>query len=272
MMQTNISAEEFSRYQSQLLDLRQQKYEADEARVKAENIAKQIEDHLAQQSGELANIRSQLSGVQRAGDIDSVLRENHNLRQKLINIESSFQLQTTTLRAECEHLQNANQVLLSTLKVAGCVAPSEEYATVDVSIQMETCTTVATPCQTDPPRMKLAAQNQTDITSSDLLALHSRIESTVEIESELAKARHSLAEEKTRVVQQHDTFTTQIDAKDAEIQKAWEENEALLNDLAMFQRRSDKVQKELRRQLASTMHKTGSSSSLVFINSSLDSG
>ncbi|KAL5104201.1 hypothetical protein TcWFU_001275 [Taenia crassiceps] len=71
-MQTSISAEEFARFQSQFLELRKQKYTTEEDLSRAKKKVVALENALARQSGELAQLQSRLSSIQRAGDIATI--------------------------------------------------------------------------------------------------------------------------------------------------------------------------------------------------------
>ncbi|KAL7053630.1 hypothetical protein AAHC03_026953 [Spirometra sp. Aus1] len=283
-MQTNISAEEFARFQSQLLEIRQQKYTADEARERAERGAKQLEASLAAKSCELAEVLSTLSRVQRAGDIDSVVRENQVLRQKLVSIESSFQLQTATLRGECERLQADNAVLLSSLKLAGQSSEGHPPGE-DICTQTETNFPILPTAitQTDPPSMH-SASCQTTLSLGDYAHLEKALQaselSLADLEMRLNEANRQLIEEKLRWGHQHDDLTDQLQERERQVQRLQEECEDIANELATTQTRNERVQRDLRRQLArairsfkgSTFAVSGgadssSTSSLVLVNS-----
>ncbi|BHF81962.1 regulation of modification of synaptic structure [Sparganum proliferum] len=286
-MQTNISAEEFARFQSQLLEIRQQKYTADEARERAERGAKQLEASLAAKSCELAEVLSTLSRVQRAGDIDSVVRENQILRQKLVSIESSFQLQNATLRGECERLQADNAVLLSSLKLARQSfeghPPAEDMCT-QTEANFPILPTVIT--QTDPPSMH-SASCQTKLSFGDYVHLEEALQasevSLADLEMRLNEANRQLIEEKLQWGHQHDDLTDQLQERERQVQHLQEQCEDIANELATTQTRNERVQRDLRRQLAraircfkgSTFAVSGggggadssSTSSLVLVNS-----
>ncbi|VDL97559.1 unnamed protein product [Schistocephalus solidus] len=256
-MQTNISAEEFARFQSQLLEVRQQKYSADEARKRAERGAKQLETSLAAKSCELAEVLSTLSRVQRAGDIDSVVRENQTLRQKLISIESSFQLQTATLRGECERLQADNSVLMSSLKLAGrssegCPLTEDFCTQTDGNFPIPP--TAAT--QTDPPSTN-SVYCQTNLSFGDYAnlkeALQAREASVTDLEMRLNEANRQLLEEKLQWGHQHDDLVDQLQERERQVQRLQEECEDIANELSTAKTRHERIQRDLRRQLAKTV-------------------
>lgn len=261
-MQTQISAEEFARFQAQLLQLRQEKYAADEATSRAHKQVLGLEEALAHKSGELAELRSSLSRIQRAGDIDAVFRENQTLRQRLINIESSFHLQTATLRAECERLQSENSVLLATLKTAGLNSSSSSSNSQanDQTTQTNAFPQISIALQTYKPGWGCASL-QTDITCSDLDELTNRLH-------ELNGTDTLLDEERKT----SENLYRQLSARELDVERLEGECEAIRNELIVTEKRGERVQKELKRQLASAMRaakqaaaNTTSSSSLVYV-------
>nr|AAW26865.1 SJCHGC05620 protein [Schistosoma japonicum] len=101
-MVTSISAEEFQRFQSQLLDLREAQITANDARLRAEKRVKQLEEELLYTQTALTEAQTNLD----RSYVEELKQENKLLRDKLLSTESSFQLQSSTLRAECHRLTN----------------------------------------------------------------------------------------------------------------------------------------------------------------------
>ncbi|CAH8581341.1 unnamed protein product [Schistosoma intercalatum] len=104
LMVTSISAEEFQRFQSQLLDLREAQITANDAKLRAEKRIKQLEEELIYTQSALTNAQTTFSDHNSL--LEELKQENKLLRDKLFNTESSFQLQSSTLRAECYRLTN----------------------------------------------------------------------------------------------------------------------------------------------------------------------
>lgn len=257
-MQTQISAEEFARFQTQLLELREQKYAAEEERNRSNRLVNSLEEALAQRSVELAELQSSLSRVHRAGDIDVVLKENQTLRQRLINIESSFQFQASTLRAECERLQSENAVLLATLKTAG--ATNEKLAFSDRSDNFTQTAFQQTSIFTQTYKAGWGCIGlQTDLTIAHLDELNNRLE-------ELSGVKIQLQGEQ----ETSKSLLTHLSRCEIDVERLEGECEVLKNQLAVNERRGERVQKELRRQLASALRSANrtSSSSLVYVQHS----
>ncbi|CAI2731636.1 unnamed protein product [Schistosoma spindalis] len=103
-MVTSISAEEFQRFQSQLLDLREAQIIANDAKLRAEKRIKQLEEELIYTQSTLTN--NQIIFSNHNSQLEELKQENKLLRDKLFNTESSFQLQSSTLKAECYRLTN----------------------------------------------------------------------------------------------------------------------------------------------------------------------
>ena len=233
-MQTSLTAEEFARFQSQLLQLRQQKYIAEESRSRAEGKVATLENALAQQSGELAELRSRLSRIQHAGDIEAVIKENHSLRQRLLNVESSFQLQSSTLRAECERLQAEN----IQLKKSSAITADASVGTISSSFNISL---VSTASQT----FKLgwaSAITQTDITSDEVTDWSAKAEELGQV-LEVLQAERKTSEELLR----------EVSRLEIDVERLEGECEALRSELNVAQRRSERVQRELQRQLATAV-------------------
>ena len=233
-MQTSISAEEFARFQTQLLELRQEKYNAEANQSRAEGKIATLEAALAQQSGELAQLRSRLSRIQHVGDIETVINENHSLRQRLLNVESSFQLQSSTLRAECERLQAEN------IRLKGSSA-----TTVDVSIETISSSAyfplVSTASQTYK-RGWATALTQTDITTNMVAEWSTKAKELVQL-TEVLEAERKTSENLLR----------EVSRREIDVERLEGECEALRSELSVAQRRSERVQRELQRQLASAV-------------------
>ncbi|VDP79429.1 unnamed protein product, partial [Schistosoma curassoni] len=88
----------FQRFQSQLLDLREAQITANDAKLRAEKRIKQLEEELIYTQSALTNAQTTFSDHNSL--FEELKQENKLLRDKLFNTESSFQLQSSTLRAE----------------------------------------------------------------------------------------------------------------------------------------------------------------------------
>ncbi|VDO15650.1 unnamed protein product [Rodentolepis nana] len=234
-MQTSISAEEFARFQNQLLDLRQAKYFAEENLTRAQKKTESLEAALAHQSGELAELRSRFSLIQHAGDIEALAKENHCLRQRLLNVESSFQLQSSTLRAECERLQAENNLLKQDSRVAS------SYSTSHLEVQTELISLISTASQTYTVG-RASAEIQTEITSSNLKEWFTKAEELDNL-SALLEAERKTSEDLLRDVAR----------REIEIERLEGELEVLRGELTVAEKRSESVRRELQRQLASAV-------------------
>ncbi|KAM3175749.1 hypothetical protein ACTXT7_007896 [Hymenolepis weldensis] len=234
-MQTSISAEEFARFQTQLLDLRHAKYSAEENLTRAEKKAESLEAALAHQSGELAELRSRLSCIQHAGDIETLTKENHCLRQRLLNVESSFQLQSSTLRAECERLQTENKLLKQHSHI-----PSSSL-TSHLEVQTELVSLSTTASQTYKAS-RASAEIQTEITMHNLDEWFNKAEEHDNLSAVLE------AERKTSEDLLKDVARREID-----VERLEGELEVLRSELAVAEKRSESIRRELQRQLASAV-------------------
>ncbi|KAM7533081.1 hypothetical protein Aperf_G00000119317 [Anoplocephala perfoliata] len=232
-MQTSISTEEFARFQTQLLDLRQAKYSAEDKLIKAEKKVNSLETALAHQSGELAELRSRLSCIQRAADIETLTKENNSLRQRLLNVESSFQLQCSTLRAECERLQAENTLLKQNCHVLS----SKSH----IETQTEHIIMVNTASQSYKSGWA-SVENQTEITSSEVEEWCSKAAKLDNL-TEVLEAERKTSEDLLR----------EVARREIDVERLEGELEALRSELAVTEKRSEKVQRELQRQLASAM-------------------
>ncbi|CAL8088288.1 unnamed protein product [Calicophoron daubneyi] len=249
-MSTTLSAEEFQRYQTQLLDLREGIIEAKDARLRAEKNARQLED-------EVTKLRQALNAERNATDrlkLDELQKENRRLREKLLNTESSFQLQSSTLRAECHRLtgelsqlQNLNKTLKTE---ASC--QTEPIETRSISAQME-------------PIASLTGQ---EISSAqEVESLRNALEEAYSAHPLFIKAHQTLEDKVTRL---EDLVSGELTSKHNLVQSLAAERSDLLqrleaseraaadaianerelrNQLALVKTRGDKLNRELRRQL-----------------------
>ncbi|CDS41682.1 GRIP1 associated protein 1 [Echinococcus multilocularis] len=235
-MQTSISAEEFARFQSQFLELRKQKYTTEEDLSRAEKKVIALENTLAQQSGELAQLQSRLSSIQRAGDIATVVKENQHLRQRLLNAESSFHLQISTLRAECERLQAENAQLKETYSVS-----STTDAVVQTPSPSVTVSTISIACQTFKSGWA-SAVTQTEATSAEVAEWFAKAKKMAELLDSLESERRT-----------SEGLLKEVSRRELDVERLEGECEALRSELNVAQRRGERVQRELQRQLASAM-------------------
>ncbi|EUB61771.1 GRIP1-associated protein [Echinococcus granulosus] len=235
-MQTSISAEEFARFQSQFLELRKQKYTTEEDLSRAEKKVIALENTLAQQSGELAQLQSRLSSIQRAGDIATVVKENQHLRQRLLNAESSFHLQISTLRAECERLQAENAQLEETYSVS-----STTDAVVQTPSPSVTVSTISIACQTFKSGWA-SAVTQTEATSAEVAEWFAKAKKVSELLDSLESERRT-----------SEGLLKEVSRRELDVERLEGECEALRSELNVAQRRGERVQRELQRQLASAL-------------------
>lgn len=235
-MQTSISAEEFARFQSQFLELRKQKYTTEEDLSRAEKKVIALENTLAQQSGELAQLQSRLSSIQRAGDIATVIKENQYLRQRLLNVESSFQLQISTLRAECERLQTENAQLRKT-----CSVSSTTEAAVQTLSPSLIVPTTSTACQTFKSGWA-SAVIQTEATSAEVADWFAKAKEMEELLEVLESERRN-----------SEDLIKEVSRRELDVERLEGECEALRSELNVAERRGERVQRELQRQLASAV-------------------
>ncbi|VDM33404.1 unnamed protein product [Hydatigera taeniaeformis] len=236
IMQTSISAEEFARFQSQFIELRKQKYTTEEDLSRAEKKVVALENTLAQQSGELAQLQSRLSSIQHAGGIAAVVKENHNLRQRLLNVESSFQLQMSTLRAECERLQAENAQLTKT-----CSLPNTIEAAAQTSSSSLTLSTTSSACQTFKTGWA-SAVTQTEATSTEVAEWFAKA-------NEFAALLEVLESERKN----SEALLKEVSRRELDVERLEGDCEALRSELNVAERRGERVQRELQRQLASAV-------------------
>ncbi|KAL5963010.1 GRIP1-associated protein 1 [Taenia solium] len=235
-MQTSISAEEFARFQSQFLELRKQKYTTEEDLSRAEKKVVALENTLAQQSGELAQLQSRLSSIQHAGDIATMIKENQYLRQRLLNVESSFQLQVSTLRAECERLQAENAQLKKTCSVSSTVEAVVQTLSPSVIVP-----TTSTACQTFKSGWA-SAVTQTEATSAEVAEWFAKA-------TEMAELLEALESERRN----SEGLLKEVSRRELDVERLEGECEALRSELNVAERRGERVQRELQRQLASAV-------------------
>ncbi|VDK39640.1 unnamed protein product [Taenia asiatica] len=235
-MQTSISAEEFARFQSQFLELRKQKYTTEEDLSRAEKKVVALENTLAQQSGELAQLQSRLSSIQHAGDIATVIKENQYLRQRLLNVESSFQLQVSTLRAECGRLQAENAQLKKTCSVFSTVEAVVQTLSPSIIVP-----TTSTACQTFKSGWA-SAVTQTEATSAEVAEWFAKA-------TEMADLLEVLESERRN----SEGLLKEVSRRELDVERLEGECEALRSELNVAERRGERVQRELQRQLASAV-------------------
>ncbi|XP_076064867.1 uncharacterized protein LOC143038946 isoform X2 [Oratosquilla oratoria] len=104
-----LSAEDFGRLQTQLLELREKNYVLDESLKKHK---KEISDHQHRiKLLEEENTRqyNSIKASKRTSEIDLLLRDNNHFRNKLRDQEEDFRLQNTTLLQELSRLVSENE-------------------------------------------------------------------------------------------------------------------------------------------------------------------
>ncbi|CAH8646191.1 unnamed protein product [Dicrocoelium dendriticum] len=248
-MEPGISAEEFQRYQLQLLDLREAQLEAREYRLRTELRIKHLEEEL------LAARRQTESFQSGASRLEEVQKENNGLREKLRNTESSFQLQSSTLRAECHRLSAELNRLHLLLNKPSCCQ----------SCQTVPCPTIESPVQTDEPldavqleptsseevaELRVAldtarvTQSFSDVAISTLETRLTALEKMVY--SELIK----LQERISQLAHERDALSLRTKHYEQSLRSARETESDLRGQLEVVKHRSDKLNQELRRHLS----------------------
>ncbi|VDP87948.1 unnamed protein product [Echinostoma caproni] len=259
-MQPTISVEEFQRFQSQLLDLREAQIQATDARLRAESQAKQLE-------AEVAQLKTSLSAAQAGGPqkrVDQLLRDNAQLREKLLGTESAFQLQSSTLRAECLHLSSEVERLnglLSKPRNEAIVQTEPEAQQLHAQVQTDedqSPNVPRSPSPHPPSQMTLEAIQEVEGRIDALSGLlNSHVETKLSylenrLEIEVNELRSNIAARDAIEA----SLVAELKLSKQCTQEARESEQELRNQLIAVKRRSEKLTRELRRQLARVLRAT----------------
>ncbi|CAH8862154.1 unnamed protein product [Trichobilharzia szidati] len=261
-MIASISAEEFQRFQSQLLDLREAQITANEARLKAEKRVKQLEEELSHTK--LALIEAQSTSANRSR-LEELRQENTLLRDKLLSTESSFQLQSSTLRAECHRLTNELDELQQKLSQSNNnndnkVKNSKLCQTINNPLNIQH-KSIQVNCD-DPDDYQIPAflrQNieQLEHSLETANSTHHRLKQTIEqLNSRVTLLENKLSVEISNYQNQIDQLNNEKNALCTELNTYQEKmlqsevlEKELRNQIDSVKRRSEKLNHELRRQL-----------------------
>ncbi|CAH8862219.1 unnamed protein product [Trichobilharzia szidati] len=260
-MIASISAEEFQRFQSQLLDLREAQITANEARLKAEKRVKQLEEL---SHTKLALIEAQSTSANRSR-LEELRQENTLLRDKLLSTESSFQLQSSTLRAECHRLTNELDELQQKLSQSNNnndnkVKNSKLCQTINNPLNIQH-KSIQVNCD-DPDDYQIPAflrQNieQLEHSLETANSTHHRLKQTIEqLNSRVTLLENKLSVEISNYQNQIDQLNNEKNALCTELNTYQEKmlqsevlEKELRNQIDSVKRRSEKLNHELRRQL-----------------------
>ncbi|TNN08085.1 GRIP1-associated protein [Schistosoma japonicum] len=244
-MVTSISAEEFQRFQSQLLDLREAQITANDARLRAEKRVKQLEEELLYTQTALTEAQTNLD----RSYVEELKQENKLLRDKLLSTESSFQLQSSTLRAECHRLTNELE------KLSNDVNNSNNKRLVDnVQFNSQYCQTTPSSIQHRSIQVNNNDNDNTNVPTQRIFALKQSIEY---LNNKVCTLEDKLLVNFTDSQQIIHKLTVENEYLSIELSKSQEkcnqleiiEND-LRNQIDVIKRRSEKLNHELRRQLS----------------------
>ncbi|KAK4468197.1 hypothetical protein MN116_008356 [Schistosoma mekongi] len=264
-MVTSISAEEFQRFQSQLLDLREAQITANDARLRAEKRVKQLEEELLYTQTALTEAQTNLN----RSYIEELKQENKLLRDKLLSTESSFQLQSSTLRAECHRLTNELD------KLSNDVNNNNNRLVDNIQFNSQYCQTTPSSIQHRSVQVNTNDDDNTNVVSDQIPAY--LIEDIENLENSLKQAnsththlKQSIDYLNNKVCTLEDKLLVNFTNSQQIIHKLTVENEYLSmelsksqekcnqfeiiendlrNQIDVIKRRSEKLNYELRRQL-----------------------
>ncbi|KER20856.1 hypothetical protein T265_10682 [Opisthorchis viverrini] len=249
MAQTALSAEEFQRFQSQLLDLREANIEANERRLRAEARVRQLESELlsAQKFADSHNHdRTRMEEME---------RENKHLREKIQGTEAAFQLQSSTLRAECHHLTaeltKLQQSLNKPRQTQGCQTISVPLT----SVSAQTIDRLSDALDSEPLSLQEVAELRTALDISNAsqaiyrLATQTLSDKLSELEAmvcgDVARLHAQLGEMRL----ERACLLDKLDQAHHFVKEAEDAQRELRTQLELQRIRGEKVHRELRRQL-----------------------
>ncbi|THD20456.1 Ubiquitin-protein ligase BRE1 [Fasciola hepatica] len=258
-MQPTISVEEFQRFQCQLLDVREAQIQATDARLRAEARVKQLEA----QVGELQTALTTAEASTQQSRVEQLIRDNALLREKLQATESGFQLQSSTLREECTHLTAELDRLNSLLSRPrhDQVVQTMSLVSTNAQIQTDNPETPTSPLvPADSSAVFETIQDVEDHMES-LIAFIKR-----NLEGKLADLERRLEVElnafRSRILERNvaeNKLIAELKESRRCTQQARDLEQEARNQLAAVKNRSEKLTRELRRQLARVIRGTGDS-------------
>ncbi|KAA3672245.1 uncharacterized protein DEA37_0013569 [Paragonimus westermani] len=251
-MESAISAEEFQRFQSQLLDLREEQIQATDMRLRAEARVRQLEEELC------TALKLAESYKYDAAHAQDVLQDNKRLREKLLSTESSFQLQSSTLRAECHRLTTELDRLelimnkptqTQSCQTALCISSScNAFVQTDEIFDAITDTDSASSFAVITELQ--SALSVTEITNSLLTQTISTLEHKLsELESCVQTDLCGLRSKLSELFIERSTLLERLHESEAVITNAADTERDLRGQLDIVRSRGEKVNRELRRQL-----------------------
>ncbi|KAL3316694.1 hypothetical protein Ciccas_004661 [Cichlidogyrus casuarinus] len=229
-----LSLEEFQRFQEELVTLRSENYELKNTINKLERKTSVSSEIHGLKNESFAKILNKLPNIGSSEKVETLTLENTELKDKLSQIESQFQLQSSTLKAECQRLQADNDNLREQLQT--------EQHTILSQDNQETQTVT-----------KLSSiEIQTQLTCRDLKWLEENQKS-----SQLENDRVQLLAHIEDLKGENSQYSSEIDS--------------LKHELVRLKQSNEKINKDLKRQLASLMKKSlqghGSLNSLASVSS-----
>ncbi|VEL06978.1 unnamed protein product [Protopolystoma xenopodis] len=270
-MQVDISPKEFARYQNQLIELRNENYLATEARNKALKTVENLEVQLAKLSCELANTNANLTRIQNAGNITEIYKENDQLRHKLIGLESSFQLQSSTLRAEVTRLiTEKEELLLKGLSPSDAFSRAQKQESQAIQFPSTSIQITNQMTQTDLSGNVVIHDEQEAVIlrarlqelQSDLQAAHRDRELfSFRLEEANLELRSKEEHFSTKLIdyqQKQEEGQKELARLEQELAQAREIAESSRDAAESIRRRSENVKRDLKRQLANAIKNSGS--------------
>ncbi|KAH9580356.1 hypothetical protein MS3_00009036 [Schistosoma haematobium] len=270
LMVTSISAEEFQRFQSQLLDLREAQITANDAKLRAEKRIKQLEEELIYTQSALTNAQTTFSDHNSL--LEELKQENKLLRDKLFNTESSFQLQSSTLRAECYRLTNELDKLSQQLSSNHTDTTNTTTNNSSSSRQDDFCQTIIIPLQhksiqtNNDPNCELnqipafLMNDIENLTNSLKQAnyTHDQLKQTIEqlnnkvdtIENQLSFDVFNAQQTIKKLTQENKSLLIELNKSQEKCHELNIIENELRNQIDVIKRRSEKLNHELRRQLS----------------------
>ncbi|CAH8606126.1 unnamed protein product [Heterobilharzia americana] len=255
-MVSSISAEEFQRFQSQLLDLREAQITANDARLRAEKRVRQLEEELIRTQTALNEAESAISRSR----VEELKQENTLLRDKLLSTESSFQLQSSTLRAECHRLTTELDRLSQQLSQNNSDKPknSQICQTFNTEIQHKSIQVDSNDFQDYRIPAFLAGdieKLEDSLERAD--STHCRLKETIEqlnakvntLENKLSLEINNYQSEICKLVKEKDSLSVQLNKCQEKVIQSEGLEKELRNQIDAVKRRSEKLNHELRRQL-----------------------
>ncbi|CAH8534808.1 unnamed protein product [Schistosoma turkestanicum] len=278
-MVTSISVEEFQRFQTQLLDLRESQILANDARLRAEKRIKQLEEEL--NSTQLALTHAQTDSLNHQNSLlllEELKQENQLLRDKLLNTEASFQLQSSTLRAECyrltkeldnvsQHLseidQNANNSHYDQRDHAKVIQCSKYCQTTPIDLQHKSIQIdypIDDDTDVDIDQLPTFLLDNIENLANSLKqadSTHVRLEQIIEqlnnkvdmLERKLSCNLSNYQQLVQKLTKENEYLSMELNKSQEKCHQFGDVESALRNQIDVIKRRSEKLNHELRREL-----------------------